>query len=65
MTRILKPRRGVSRRSFLRTTALAGAAAGLGIVRPFNIVRAQAAMPALPHGVMSGDATADSAVLNS
>lgn len=63
MTRIQNPRRGVSRRSFLRTTALAGAAAGLGIVRPFNIVRAQAAMPALPHGVMSGDATADSAVL--
>jgi alkaline phosphatase D len=62
MTRILKPWRSLSRRSFLRTAAVGGIAAA-GLVRPFNIVRAQAALPALPHGVMSGDIAGDSAVI--
>lgn len=63
MTRVLHPRRAVSRRSFMRNAALAGAAGGLGIIRPFNILRAATSLPALPHGVMTGDARSDSAVL--
>ena len=67
MTKILMPRRGVSRRRFLAHTVAAGC---LGIGAPF-ILRSRAALaatsdtalPGLPYGVASGDVGTDSAVI--
>jgi alkaline phosphatase D len=55
---LIRPK--LSRRGFLRASAAAGAA-GL-IARP-AIVRAEAALPKLTHGLQSGDVSADGAML--